>query len=268
MTAPRSHETGAVLADLAREIGRPLTFMEVCGTHTMSAARAGLRSLLTETVRLLSGPLWRRWQGRVLPHVQGRVLEVGCGTGLLLERLSARGQAVGVDLSRGMLGKARERLEGMDGGKLVLADAQRLPFEDGSFDSAVSTFALTAVPDLDAALGEMVRVLRNGGTLAIVSVGAPESGSRLTRVATALVRKMSWLDIRIALSSDCRPRTISMQPLAPSNTSRSQPCVSILRKTRGSGMSPAIRSQRPSRRRTGTSRLTTSSALRFIAARP
>jgi len=137
-------------------------------------------------VRLLSGPLWRRWQERVLPHVQGRVLEVGCGTGLLLERLSARGEAVGVDLSLGMLGKARERLGGSDDGKLVLADAQRLPFEDGSFDSAVSTFALTAVPDLDAALAEMVRVLRDRGTLAIVSVGDPTSGSRLTRLATAV----------------------------------------------------------------------------------
>ena len=136
-------------------------------------------------VRLLSGPLWRRWQGRVLPHVKGRVLEVGCGTGLLLERLSARGEAVGVDLSSGMLVRARERLGERGGGKLVLADAQRLPFEDGSFDSAVSTFALTAVPDLDTALTEMVRILRDGGTLAIVSVGDPASRGRLTRVATA-----------------------------------------------------------------------------------
>lgn len=121
----------------------------------------------------------------MLPHVQGRVLEVGCGTGLLLERLLRCGDAVGVDVSIGMLKRARKRLRRKGAGTLVLGDAQRLPFRDGSFDSAVSTFALTAVPDLDAALGEMVRVVRDGGTVALVSVGDPESGSRLTRMATA-----------------------------------------------------------------------------------
>jgi hydrogenase expression/formation protein HypD len=46
----------AALDESANVVGRPLTFMEVCGTHTMSAARAGLPSLLPEAVRLLSGP--------------------------------------------------------------------------------------------------------------------------------------------------------------------------------------------------------------------
>lgn len=139
-------------------------------------------------VRILFGPFWRRWQEAVLPHVQGRVLDVGCGTGLLLERLSGRGDAVGVDLSIGMLNRARRRLDQKGAGNLVLADAQRLPFKDCSFDSTVSVFALTAVPDLDAALAEMVRVVRDGGTVAVVSVGDPDSSRRLTRMATAAWR--------------------------------------------------------------------------------
>jgi ubiquinone/menaquinone biosynthesis C-methylase UbiE len=139
-------------------------------------------------VRILFGPFWRRWQEAVLPHVQGRVLEVGCGTGLLLERLSCRGDAVGVDVSAGMLKRASKRLSRKDAANLVLADAQGLPFRDRSFDSAISTFALTAVPDLDSALAEMVRVVRDGGTVAVVSVGDPESSSRLTRMATAVWR--------------------------------------------------------------------------------
>lgn len=139
-------------------------------------------------VRMLFGPFWRRWQDTVLPFAQGRVLEVGCGTGVLLQRLACRGEAVGVDVSDGMLKKAAARLGERGTGKLVRADAQRLPFKDGSFDSTVSTFALTAVPDLDVALAEMVRVIRDGGRLVVVSVGDPESNSRLTRMATAAWR--------------------------------------------------------------------------------
>jgi ubiquinone/menaquinone biosynthesis C-methylase UbiE len=139
-------------------------------------------------VRLLFGRFWRQWQDAVLPFAQGRVLEVGCGTGLLLQRLAARGNAVGVDLSAGMLSKAAARLGERRTGNVVRADAQRLPFKDGSFDSVVSTFALTAVPDLDAALAEMARVIREGGKMAVVSVGDPESNSRLTRMLTTVWR--------------------------------------------------------------------------------
>ena len=52
---------------------------------------------------------WRGWQARVLPHARGRVLDVGCGTGALLQRLSDRGMAVGLDLSPDMLAKAARR---------------------------------------------------------------------------------------------------------------------------------------------------------------
>ncbi len=96
------------------------------------------------------------------PYVEGReVLEVGCGTGLLLRRFAEIAKrAVGVDLSPGMLARARER--GLD---VHEGSATQLPFPDASFDAAVSFKTLPHVPDLRRALSEMARVVRPGGVL-------------------------------------------------------------------------------------------------------
>lgn len=56
VTADRQAAARALVAEIGRWDGRSLTFMEVCGTHTMAAARAGLRSLLPSNIRLISGP--------------------------------------------------------------------------------------------------------------------------------------------------------------------------------------------------------------------
>lgn len=132
---------------------------------------------------------WRKWQGRVLPYARGRVLEVGCGTGALLERLHARSEVVGLDLSQAMLARAARR-QGSHGraAPLVCGDAQHLPFLDGAFDSVVSTFVINAVPNLQDALREMLRVLRAGGSLAFICVGESEKGGRGTRLAAGVWR--------------------------------------------------------------------------------
>ncbi len=94
------------------------------------------------------------------PFARGaRVLEVGCGTGLILSRLGARAHtAVGLDLSRGMLGRARQR-----GLEVVQGLATDLPFADDSFDLVCSFKVLAHVPDIRKALGEMARVTAPGG---------------------------------------------------------------------------------------------------------
>jgi ubiquinone/menaquinone biosynthesis C-methylase UbiE len=93
----------------------------------------------------------------------GRVLEVGCGTGLILDRVAAtRRRVAGVDLSRAMLAKARARRH-----PVAQADALRLPFADGSFDVACSFKVLAHVPAIREALAEMARVVRPGGTLVV-----------------------------------------------------------------------------------------------------
>lgn len=98
--------------------------------------------------------------GFVRPFASGRdLLEVGCGTGLLLERFAAMCKtAKGVDLSPGMLEKAKQR--GLD---VVEGSATALPFEDASFDVAVSFKVLAHIPDIRTALSEMTRVVRPGG---------------------------------------------------------------------------------------------------------
>ncbi|HMJ13193.1 MAG TPA: class I SAM-dependent methyltransferase [Polyangiaceae bacterium] len=89
------------------------------------------------------------------------ILEVGCGTGLILERLRQFAKrAQGVDLSPGMLEKARARgLEVREG------SATALPFPDHSFDVTCSFKVLAHVPEIELALREMVRVTRPTGTV-------------------------------------------------------------------------------------------------------
>ncbi len=93
---------------------------------------------------------------------EGRdVLEIGCGTGLVLQRIAGFARtAKGLDLSPGMLEKARAR--GLD---VVEGSATALPFADASFDVTCSFKVLAHVREIDRALGEMARVTRPGGTL-------------------------------------------------------------------------------------------------------
>ncbi len=89
----------------------------------------------------------------------GDLLEVGCGTGLLLSRTAAFARSArGVDLSPGMLSRARAR--GLD---VAEASATDLPFPDETFDVAYSFKVLAHVRDIERALSEMTRVVRRGG---------------------------------------------------------------------------------------------------------
>jgi SAM-dependent methyltransferase len=102
-----------------------------------------------------------------------RVLDVGCGTGILVreaaERVGSSGSVTGLDLNEGMLSVARLVGPGIDWRQ---GDASDLPFDDESFDVVVSQFALMYFPDRPASLREMKRVLLPGGRLA-VAVWAP-----------------------------------------------------------------------------------------------
>jgi ubiquinone/menaquinone biosynthesis C-methylase UbiE len=89
------------------------------------------------------------------------VLEVGCGTGLLLERIARFARAAkGVDLSPGMLEKARGR--GLD---VVEGSATSLPFPDEAFDATCAFKVLAHVRDIERALAEMLRVTRRHGVV-------------------------------------------------------------------------------------------------------
>lgn len=104
----------------------------------------------------------------------GRVLDLGCGDGCLRARLIAHGHAptalIGLDVSADELALARA---GAPTAALTQARAQALPFAAGTFAAVVSHFAWTLMPDLEAIVGELARVLAPGGRFLAVVGGGP-----------------------------------------------------------------------------------------------
>ena len=102
------------------------------------------------------------------------VLDVGCGTGMLSERLLGAFPScrlTGVDLSPAMVERARARLAGR--AEVREADAERLPFHDGAFDLVVCNDSFHHYPDPDRAAFQMWRLLRKGGALVLGDVWQP-----------------------------------------------------------------------------------------------
>ncbi|MDI6709863.1 MAG: methyltransferase domain-containing protein [Bacillota bacterium] len=118
------------------------------------------------------------------PPPGARVLDVGCGTGvltpLLLAAVGEEGEVVGVDFAPAMLTVARAK--GFDPrATFVEADVADLPFPDGHFDAVFCYSALPHFPDIPAALSEMRRVLVPGGNLTICHTESREAINRLHR---------------------------------------------------------------------------------------
>jgi len=127
----------------------------------------------------------RSW---VCSRARGRVLEVAVGTGLTLPHYPAGTDLVGVDLSLAMLHRARDRRVSARV-RLVEADATRLPFGAATFDTVVCTLGLSSIPDDRAAVSEMARVLRDGGSL--VLLGHVAADRPLARIAQRLLQRLA-----------------------------------------------------------------------------
>lgn len=115
----------------------------------------------------------------------GRVLDLGCGTGILSARMAddLAVPVVGCDYSAGMLDEAAVRTRQV---AWVQADALALPLRDASVDVVTSTEAFHWFPDPAAALTELCRVLRPGGTLLVALVNPPAAAP--ARIAEAAAR--------------------------------------------------------------------------------
>ncbi len=121
----------------------------------------------------------RRAAAAAAERAGGLVLDVGVGTGLELPMFGKSTRLVGVDLSEPMLRRAHERVRRESLGNvagLVVMDAMRLAFPDGHFDAVVAPYVLTVVPDPQATLDELARVVKPGGEIVLVNHVGAESG--------------------------------------------------------------------------------------------
>lgn len=108
---------------------------------------------------------------RLAPRAGERILDLATGTGWTARRVARMGGRVtAVDISEGMLAAARE-LAAAEALEIdfQLGEAEHLPFADDAFDGVISTCGVMFAPDQEAAVGELARVCRPGGRLAIVA---------------------------------------------------------------------------------------------------
>lgn len=124
----------------------------------------------------------QRQRHKVVPLAQGHVLEIGIGTGLNLEHYDRAKieNIVGLDPGLEMHRIAQKRVEraGLQV-ELVGLSAERIPYDDGSFDTVLVTYSLCTIPDPVAALKEMRRVLNPSGKLIFCEHGlAPDASVR------------------------------------------------------------------------------------------
>lgn len=135
---------------------------------------AGNWRLLGITDSLL---LLNRLRKKQFSGANGHVLDVACGTGENFEYLGRAASVTALDLSPEMVEEARRRRRqlGMDT-RLMVGDAQDMPFPDATFDNVISAFSSCTFPDHVAAFREMVRVAKPGGRVLLVEHGRSSVG--------------------------------------------------------------------------------------------
>ena len=135
-----------------------------------------------------------RWRRRVVAPAEGRVLEIGAGTGLDFPHYRPGTRVVATDPDLAMLARARSRAAASAAGiVLVAADAEHLPFRDGTFDETVAGLVLCTIPSPARALAEVARVLAPGGRLRMlehVLVRQPAAAAA-QRLLTPLWRRVA-----------------------------------------------------------------------------
>lgn len=191
------------------------------GALTEADASSRVRDMFTQIAprydllnHLLSFELDRLWRARaarllrpILERADAMVLDLCCGTGDLAFALAREGKAriLGADFAHTMLARARAKSAsaGNSGGRhpattmaFLEADALRLPFADGSFDLVTSAFGFRNLANYEAGLHEIYRVLRPGGTIAILEFVEPPEGflGNLYRwYFTRVLPRVGWL---------------------------------------------------------------------------
>jgi SAM-dependent methyltransferase len=129
------------------------------------------------------------WRTSVIPWDGTQVVaDVGCGNGFDLRQIVPQGRcrhAIGVDLSAGML-RSLEDLRQSGSLSLVQADAQHLPLGDRTVDVALAMHMLYHVPDIPAAIGELRRITKRGGTV-LASTNSPAHLAEIDGLLSAAI---------------------------------------------------------------------------------
>jgi ubiquinone/menaquinone biosynthesis C-methylase UbiE len=143
----------------------------------------------------LDRPFVARYRRELLAHASGDILEIGFGTGLNLPYYAKEvHKLTAIDPNAGMYRRARSRIKqaGIEVDRRVLG-SERLPFEDGAFDCAVSTFTLCSIEEVAQALREVCRVLKPGGKFLFLEHGlSPEPSVQQWQ------HRLNWLQMRLA----------------------------------------------------------------------
>lgn len=137
----------------------------------------------------MSFGLCRRWRNKALDHTErlldgmkpAKILDVATGTGDVAFALAQRygdARIQGIDLSEGMLDKAREKMKGLReelSRRIAFekGDSLDLSYGDASFDLVTVAYGVRNFADLEKGLSEMARVLRPGGVLCIIELSVP-----------------------------------------------------------------------------------------------
>jgi ubiquinone/menaquinone biosynthesis C-methylase UbiE len=149
------------------------------------------------TQRLLFAPVQRSVIAALVPSLPaaGVALDIGCGTGRLLERVGAaspRMRLLGLDRSAGMLAEAHQERPDLLVGQ---GAAEHLPYRDGSFDAVVTTISFHHWSDKAAAVAEIFRVLKPGGVFALSDISSDDV-PRWLPIARRHMHDMPTLDER------------------------------------------------------------------------
>lgn len=113
----------------------------------------------------------------------GLLLDIGCGTGLFIERYQRSDrQAVGLDISRGMIERARDRCPESE---FLVGTAEALPFRENTFDSVASLLAFSYIRHPASMVEDVYRILRPGGRFALCTLGK--------NLFTSMVPPLYWI---------------------------------------------------------------------------